>query len=411
MDNNDIDQTTPQQDGRGEAEQSHLEQTLPTPVEPASYETPETEPQPSSTAAPEGEPEAVPEPSPEPAPTFEGLEEAGAPPPPPPAARKRRLRWPAWMLLGLLALVLIAVASGYSGYRSGIRLREEAQATLITSQLQEQFDLAVQDMSAGRYELAYQRLSYINQHDPNYPGMMDLLVEVQMKVSTTPTPTQAPTPTLTPTPDTRGVEALVAASQQAIANSQWTEAIDTLLSLRKTDPQYQAVMVDDLLYVSYRNRGREKILQQADLEGGIYDLTLAERLGPLDAEADGLLQWASLYITGASFWEIDWAQAVFYFGQVAPALPNLRDGTGLTAGERYRQALVGYGDDLMKQEQYCDALAQYELAAAQGGDVGEKHTQALQACSGDSGEDGEDEDEGEEGSGENGGLATQPAAP
>jgi len=410
MDNHDIDQTTPLQDGRGEAEQSDLEQTLPTPAAPASSETPETEPQPSLSDTVETEAVSEPEPSLETAPTFEGPEEAGGTPPPPPAAPKRRLRWPAWMLLGLLALVLIAVASGYSGYRSGIRMREEAQATLITSQLQEQFDLAVQDMSAGRYELAYQRLTYINQHNPNYPGLVDLLVEVQLKVSTTPTPTLAPTPTLTPTPDTRGVEALVAAAQEAIANNRWTEAIDTLLSLRKSDPQYQAVMVDDLLYVSYRNRGREKILQQADLEGGIYDLTLAKRLGLLDAEADGLLQWASLYITGASFWEIDWAQAVYYFGQVAPALPNLRDGTGLTAAERYRQALVGYGDDLMQQEQYCDALAQYELAVGQGADVGEKHTQALQACSGDSGE-GDEGEGGEEGGGENGGLVTQPAAP
>lgn len=395
MENRDIEQATPQpEEQQGETEQSHLEQTVRTPVPPESEAAPEPGPDSTEGAAPEEEL------SQEPEVTVEGPEEtvaiatAGAPPPAAPPERKRGMRWPTWMLLGLISLVLIAIASGYGGYRSGIRMREEAQATLITTQLQEQFDLAVQDMSEGRYQLAYQRLTYINQNDPNYPGLMDLLVDVQMKVSTTPTATLAPTPTLTPTPDMRGVEELVAQAQQAVANQEWTRAIDTLLSLRKSDPQYQAVMVDDLLYLSYRNRGRVKILQEADLEGGIYDLTLAQRLGPLDAEAAGLLQWASLYITGASFWEIDWAQAVYYFGQVAPALPNLRDGTGFTASERYRQSLVGYGDDLMRQEQPCDALAQYELAAAQGADVGGKLNQAAQACGGDLGDGEGDEGEG-----------------
>jgi hypothetical protein len=403
MENHDIESTTPHRAaseqpepaGRGETEQSHLEQTIQTPVNPPPAENLFPQPEEPQIAAPEAEEFT------QPAPTFEGPgpEEptpSGSPPPPtPPAEKKRRRRWPAWMLGGLLTLLLIAFASGYGGYLRGIRMREEAQATLITSQLQEQFDLAVQDMSAGRYELAYQRLSYINAHDPGYPGMIDLLVEVQMKVSTTPTPTLAPTPTLTPTPDLRGVETLVTQSQQAVANAEWTKAIETLLSLRKSDPQYQAVMVDDLLYISYRNRGRDKILKEADLEGGIYDLTLAERLGPLDAEAQGLLTWAGLYITGASFWEIDWAQAVYYFGQVAPALPNLRDGSGLTASERYRQALVGYGDSLMQKEQYCDAKGQYELAAAQGASVGENYNQALEGCGGipDEGEEGTDEED------------------
>jgi hypothetical protein len=413
MENHDIEQTSPHRAvsgqpepaGREETEQSHLEQTVQTPVPPPPAENPSPSPEADQPASPEAADltaeNLTSEELTQPAPTFEAPEpeepEAQAPHPasaPPlpasPAGKKRGRRWPVWMLLGLLVLVLIAVASGYAGYLRGIHMRQAAQDTLISSQLQEQFDLAVQDMSAGRYELAYQRLSYINQHDSNYPGMIDLLVEVRMNISTTPTPTLAPTPTLTPTPDLRAVETLVSEAQQAVANNEWTKAIDTLLSLRKSDPQYQAVMVDDLLYISYRNRGRDKILREADLEGGIYDLTLAQRLGPLDAEAEGLLNWAGLYITGASFWEIDWAQAVYYFGQVAPALPNLQDGSHMTASERYKQALIGYGDDLMKKEQYCDAVGQFELAASQGADVGGKYDEAIQGCAGDNPEEGEE---------------------
>jgi hypothetical protein len=202
----------------------------------------------------------------------------------------------------------------------------------------------------------------------------------------------APTPTITPTPDTRNVQELFTQAQQDLANSEWSKAIDTLLSLRKADVTYQPVWVDDMLYVSFRNRGRDKILKDADLEGGIYDLTIAGQFGLLDADSRSLQDWARLYLTGASFWELDWAQAIYYFAQIAPALPNLRDGSGWTAAERYRLALIGYGEDLIAKEQYCDAQTQLELALSMGPDEkGEKLLdEASNQCSG--GSDNGDED-------------------
>ena len=136
----------------------------------------------------------------------------------------------------------------------------------------------------------------------------------------------------------------------------------TLLTLRKSNPDFLAVQVDGMLFIALRNRGRDKIMLEQDLEGGIYDLTLAKKFGALDAEADGLLNWTQLYITGASFWEIDWGQAAYYFGQVAPHLPNLMDKSGITAGERYRQSLVGYGYQLAEQTKWCKSFKQFQLA-------------------------------------------------
>jgi hypothetical protein len=124
-----------------------------------------------------------------------------------------------------------------------------------------------------------------------------------------------------------------------------------------------------MLFVALRNRGRDKILLEQDLEGGIYDLTLAKRFGILDSEADGLLTWTQLYITGASFWEIDWGQAAYYFGQVAPQLPNLMDKSGYTAGERYRLALIEYAYDLADQKKYCQAYEQLQIALSLGADA------------------------------------------
>jgi hypothetical protein len=238
------------------------------------------------------------------------------------------------------------------------------------------------DMEAKRYDLARQRFEYVIQVNPNYPGVTEQLALVLLEINTTATPTQKPTPTITATPDMRGVEELFVQAQIDLANMDWTNAINTLLSLRKADPNYQPVWVDDMLYVAYRNRGKDKILKDGDLEGGIYDLTQAEQIGPLDVDAKGYLTWSRLYITGASFWEIDWGQAVYYFAQVAPALPNLRDGSGWTATERYRIALIGYGDFLADNKDWCGARIQYELSLSLGTDelVQEKYVFIITKC-------------------------------
>jgi len=288
--------------------------------------------------------------------------------PPTQATRPRRISWRGWTMYGLLALFLIAVLSAFLGYNAGIGERKRAETEQLAIRVEEQYQLGLQDLEAGRFDLARQRFEYVIQLNPNYPGVTDKLAEVIMRLNSTATPTIAPTPTVTPTPDLRGVEELFQQAQTDLANYNWSAAIDTLLALRKADINYRAVWVDDMLYVSFRNRGTDKILKEGDLEGGIYDLTLAEQFGPLDADASGYQTWARLYITGASFWELDWSQAVYYFAQVAPALPNLRDGSGWTATERYRLALIGYGGQLADAEEWCAATEQYELALELGDD-------------------------------------------
>lgn len=316
---------------------------------------------------------------------------------------RKRSPWAMVSLLGLLALVLIAALSAYAGYRSGITLRKEAEVTQVSQRIDQQYQLGLQEMSEGQYNRARQRFEYVIQLDPNYPGVTEKLADVLLQVNITATPTIVPTPTLTPTPDLRSVQDLYTQSQEALNNGDWTKAIDALLTLRKNDPNYQAVQVDDMLFIALRNRGKDKIGKLADLEGGIYDLSLAERFGPLDSEAQGFQTWAGLYITGASFWDIDWKQAVYYFSQVAPALPNLRDGSGMTANERYRQALIGYGNMLAKDDP-CAAQEQYQLALSLGPDAKAEEAlgEAVNNCSG-----GQDE---QQSSGDNSEAPQEPTA-
>jgi tetratricopeptide (TPR) repeat protein len=255
--------------------------------------------------------------------------------------------------------------------------------------VQEQFALGLQDMEARRFDLARQRFEYVIQIDPSYPGVTEKLAEALLSMQSTATPTTAPTPTITPTPDLRNVEERFSQAQQSLTNGEWTAAIETLLALRKIAPEHQPVEVDGMLYIAYRNRGADKILRDGDLEGGIFDLTEAEQIGPLDTDSKSYLTWASLYKTGASFWELDWAQAVYYFAQIAPALPNLRDGSGWTATERLHLALVGYGDFLAQNGDICSAVEQYDQALGIYLDplVEEKRDNAADECDG-----GDDDD-------------------
>ncbi len=273
---------------------------------------------------------------------------------------KGRRMWIVWAFVAVLILALIAGGSGFAGYNSAIDQRTHYQSTQVADEATNQYTQALQDIALGNYDRARQRLEYLIQIDPNFPDASNQLTFVLTQQRITATPTLVPSPTLTPTPDYRGRDDLFAQAQNQLNGRDWTGTIDTLLLLRKNFPDYLPVKVDDMLYVALRNRGIDKIAQLHDLEGGNYDLTLAERFGPLDTEAGNWRDWADLYIRGASFWDVDWAQVVYYFSQLASAAPNLSDLSGWTASNRYMDALLGYGDWFASHDQWCDAQAQYD---------------------------------------------------
>jgi tetratricopeptide (TPR) repeat protein len=326
--------------------------------------------------------------------------------------------WVLWTLVTLILLCAIAGLSGYGGYREATRIRSQNanQATRgiaqtqfsmamqdidagrfrflptrlasfrqwppdqrelspeIQLELQVQFELAQTDVQAKRYEAARSRLEWIIEWNPGFPGVTDLLADTLYQMGITASPTLAPTSTpvpATPTPDLRGIEILFSDSQQALLGGNWSVAIETLLTLRKRDPAYKAVQVDDMLYVAYRYRGMDKIkgsgktdptITVVDLEGGMYDFTLAEGYGPLDTDAMKYRRWAQWYINGASFWNVDWERAVEYFAMVANEAPYMLDVNNWPAIERYRFALIKYGEQLAAKGDCAGASEQYQKA-------------------------------------------------
>jgi tetratricopeptide (TPR) repeat protein len=298
--------------------------------------------------------------------TRPNLVQSGTEPNPgcPETARK----FPRWLVAGVvLLLIMIGVLGGYS---SGMVRRYTAQSTLNRGQLQDQYQLGMQAMNAGNYENANKYFRFIIQTDPNFPGIQTAYSDLLIKMKVTPTPEYSPTPYVSPTPDLRGADQIFNTAQQLLNSGDWDGAITNLDSLRKTTPTYRTAEVDGMYYMALRQRGVAKITaacQDTNLEGGIYDLTLAEHFignGNLDSTAQSLRTYARLYIIGASFWDQDWVQAQNFFAQVMTGYPNMSDSSCLTATKRWYQATIYYAEQLMAAGDACGATTQFSSAFA-----------------------------------------------
>lgn len=312
--------------------------------------------------------------------TPEALSPAGANP----GASRRGSAW-VWILIALIFLTLGTSTGVQLGFRSGKAevLQQNTEQSSVA--IQEQFNLGVTDLEAGRYDVARQRFDFVYNQQPNFPGLTEKMAAVLTILYATATPSPfipTPTITVTPTRDLRPVHERFDQAESYINNKEWSQAIEALLNLRKDEPAYNSVRVDGLLYLAHRQRGVEKIYQESNLEGGIYDLALAENFGPLDLEATVARNMARLYLYGSSFWEAYPEKAVFYFGQVAAAAPYLRDASGWTATERYRSALIQYGNQFAKEGDWCSAIGLFEAAASIRGDalISAQIDEAILAC-------------------------------
>jgi hypothetical protein len=276
-------------------------------------------------------------------------------------------------------LIVLSVA-GLAGYWTGLERRASAEASLSNQALKEQFDLGVQDLLAQRYELARQRFDYILSVDPNYPGVLELLEQARVALNQpTLTPSPIPSPTIdaspTPTLDLGNLDGLFAAAQAAQVNGDYDGVINALLALRDQDPNYRRQEADQLLYAALRGRGLQKIWN-GDQEQGIYDLTLAQRLGPLDSQAQSWLNSAAFYLFANSYFGLDPALATQNFNQLCAA--GIWDSCF-----KFARAAWEYADLLFeKEDDPCAAVDQYEASLNTYADAAREPTatEAAEVC-------------------------------
>jgi len=249
-----------------------------------------------------------------------------------------------------------------------------------------QLEWTYKDIDAGRYENAKARLDYIIEKYPEFPGIADLMTQVIGKLNEPiPTATQIAIATIEPgvtaTPDLRGAEEKFTQLTQHIANQEWDLAVQTVQSLKESNFDYRTIEVDGLYFIALRNRGIQRIWA-GELEQGMYDLSIAAELGALDSQAAGAESWATTYLTGASYWDVNWPGAVEIFGQLYAQMPYFSDSTGMTTAERYRIALYRLGDQYAAQGDYCTASSYYSQSLAVGDnlDIQVTATAYAEAC-------------------------------
>ncbi len=259
---------------------------------------------------------------------------------------KKRLHAGGSILISILGVVILLFLAGLGGYGSGIKVRTDTSLTGYKQPTRPNNINTRWWMNNSAVMTRPNNVSnYIIQNDPSFPGVQNELAKVLVQMTI---PTTTPTPAPTSTPDMRGEQSLFATAQQLIAAGDWANALTELDQLRKEDPNYNTSQVDGMYYYTLRNYGVNLIQQQGNLEGGIYELTLAERFAPLDRDANGLRDGARAYIQAASFFGVDWHQSVSYWAQVASGWPSLWDGT-MTSAQRYQISLMRYGDDLVSR--------------------------------------------------------------
>ena len=262
------------------------------------------------------------------------------------------------ILVGFLVTLILGLAGGGLGYQQGIQDRITRQKDEILKEAALQYQYGVQQFENGNYELARTHFEFVLQNYADFPGIAEKYTETMVKLAQASMPTAQPlaTPTLT----NLNAEALFNQAFQEVQTQQWAASINTLDALRNEDTAYRTLEVDGLYFIALRFRAIEMIVNEGNLEEGLYFLSLLSRYAPLDHDAVNYSSWARLYLTGASYWEVDWEQVVNYFSQLAAAFPYMHDGNGWTATDRFITGSENYGDKLAGEGQNCDALQYFQ---------------------------------------------------
>lgn len=272
-----------------------------------------------------------------------------------PKRRHRLYRLIGYFLLTLAFLLAFYGAVVGLAISQGTTQRTELQLTTQASQLARQMELAQQDYTEGNYQLALTRLEWIIEQDATYPGAAALQQQTQSALTqqeATPTPATSPTPANTPTPEATLItdpQPELALIQELVAEEQWQEATNRLVTFQNQYPNFQREQTDQLLYEAYIGLGLELIYGK-QVELGIYYLDQAEGLGNLTTEVQDQRVWAELYVTGIAFYEVNWEVSVYYFRQLCAAAPFFHDACG-----KFFTSLVSYGDQFAAAQDWCPA--------------------------------------------------------
>lgn len=300
--------------------------------------------------------------------------DAPSPDAPKPRSRVRRIITSSAVVLGVLTCVFLTAigVSAMGGYVAGQKQRNVEATQTTVMNIDVQYKLGVSDLDAGNYERAAQRLRWVLDHAPQYPGAADALAKAeqsQQSANGTAIPTLIPSTSNKP-------DDLYAEAQTFYQQQDWANAISRLERIQGIDPTYHTIDIKEMLYKAYSTLGVVYIRDDR-MEEGLYLLGQAEKIHPLDDQTGGERNLARLYLKGKTYWGLDWNIVIQNFVAIYQIAPNYRD-----VGDRLRTAYIKLGDQLTLAGTPCDGVTQYDnaLNIKQDSDIQQKRDAAQNAC-------------------------------
>jgi hypothetical protein len=266
-----------------------------------------------------------------------------------------------WRWLGVLGLFVIFALGCLIGYGMAIKARQDAELQQRLTAATTQYMLSLQDIENKDLAMAKTRLEYVIQIYPEYPDATVKLTEVMVALAQT-NPEAALNPsaaTPVPTVDARSLETMYQQAQQQLASQDWENLFATVNALRNLDPTYNAVKVDGMYYLALRNVAINRI-NSGNLETGMYYITMAGRIGPIDTDAQAAYNRAQMFLDASANFGAAWERALNGFETLYSMYPYMIDVNGVTVTQRYAESLKGYGDMLQASLDWCGAVEKYE---------------------------------------------------
>lgn len=253
-------------------------------------------------------------------------------------------------MVALFAVIVAMIGGVYAGQKE--RNLNATQTTEISMAVQ--FDLGVENLNNGLYDLALERFYWIRDRQPDFPGLEEIIAEAEyLKISAD----TVLNPPSTDDPISTDLGTLFAEAESRYAVNDWERVIEICDQISAIDPSFNKIQLEEMLYTSLKTLGLSYIRGDR-LEEGIFLLDRATSLQPLDDVSEGEIYLANLYITAKSYWNINWPVTIANLQAILVVAPDYKD-----ASEKLFEALLLFGDQLMAQRLYCDAETQYQTAA------------------------------------------------
>jgi TolB protein len=165
-------------------------------------------------------------------------------------------------------------------------------------------------------------------------------------------------------------------AQAAFDARDWPEAIALLNQLTALDDAYQPEQVRAMRFSAYAQQGQAFVSEERYEEAlRSFDQALVVR--PDDQETKTTRELIALYVDALGRWRLDWPGVIRNLQAIQERQPGFLD-----VNRRLRAAYEAWGDSLVRESQWCDAVERYDEALTLGrsDEIEEKRGQAETVC-------------------------------